>query len=484
VDARFAAYGARDPYLLLHKAVYFLLCAGLSTFTPFIAVYLRDVAGYSTQAVGVVMALRPLAILVSTPIWARIADCGYRRSIMIGTAAAATLVRTATIASDNVAYVAFTILAGEALAGSLFSLLDAAILSLLDVTSSTTYYGRTRLWGSIGWGAMAPLGGLIADAYGYRALFLTHAILMAPGIALATRIPVDTRAASRASNSAALASVLTFDVGIFMTTTFTMVRIIVIGDDMASQSLTTTTIPRHPLPIAQGMLGSIIGSFQFLFLQELGAPHSLMGLALTFTILSEVPSFFVSSWVLKRVGVVPVLAASLVAYAVRLGYYSQLQEPYATLPAELLHGLTFALGWAAATKYMHDTVPHDLAATALGLLSAAYNGVGACTGAMVGGALYASRGSHAMFAISCSFTLIGATALAVGAAKKRWFGRSLHASPQAPGPLAAPPPPPDDRPLAPISAPAASTSAATAATSADPVWTSPGAVHGGEHLSS
>ena len=39
---------------------------------------------------------------------------------------------------------------------------------------------------------------------------------------------------------------------------------------------------------------------------------------------------------------------------VRLAGYWALTEPVYTLPLELLHGVTFAFGWAALTRHVHD----------------------------------------------------------------------------------------------------------------------------------
>lgn len=101
----------------------------------------------------------------------------------------------------------------------------------------------------------------------------------------------------------------------------------------------------------------MLSNFQFIFLQDLGAPSSIKGLALTFTCIAEVPMFFVSTRILARFGVVQVLFSALLAYGIRFLLYSQLTNPTWTLPIELLHGFTYALGFAAATRYMHEVVP-------------------------------------------------------------------------------------------------------------------------------
>ncbi len=128
-----------------------------------------------------------------------------------------------------------------------------------------------------------------------------------------------------------------------------------------------------------------------------------MGLTITITCVAEVPVFFFTGWLLEAVGVHAVLHGVLAVYILRLAYYSVLQylvrscapehasaaallgrllrclcllrkrcepaagaagvttlaapltcagdqvTPWAVLPIELLHGVTFGLAWAAGT---------------------------------------------------------------------------------------------------------------------------------------
>jgi predicted MFS family arabinose efflux permease len=90
----FADYARRDPWLLLHKAVYLVLCVGWVCFMPFLPLYLAS-SGMSTEAVGVVLALRPLCVLCATPIFGALADRGYRRVVLVGSLVASSLCRAA-----------------------------------------------------------------------------------------------------------------------------------------------------------------------------------------------------------------------------------------------------------------------------------------------------------------------------------------------------------------------------------------------------
>lgn len=60
-----------------------------------------------------------------------------------------------------------------------------------------------------------------------------------------------------------------------------------------------------------GMLASCIGNFQFIFLRDLGASGSLLGLVLLFSILSEAPTFILSPVILRHVGTPVILAVRM-----------------------------------------------------------------------------------------------------------------------------------------------------------------------------
>ena len=114
-----------------------------------------------------------------------------------------------------------------------------------------------------------------------------------------------------------------------------------------------------------GMGLYVIGNFLFLFLEEIGADEFLMGLSLVFTVSTEIPFFFVSSWALRVFGVHALLVSAMVSYVLRyagipsnnayqckhraLGY-SFLTSSWWVLPLELLHGLTFGATWAAGIE--------------------------------------------------------------------------------------------------------------------------------------
>ena len=145
------------------------------------------------------------------------------------------------------------------------------------------------------------------------------------------------------------------------------------------------------------------------YLSSLGASNELLGIAVTMTAVTEFPMFIFCGVILRRINNTPLILLSvLVAYFFRMLYYSVLKDPWWTIPAELLHGVTFAIGWAASTQYVSLLLPPELSSTAQGLLSSIQFGLASSTGALIGGILMTNFGGRVMFQCAAVLALIGA----------------------------------------------------------------------------
>lgn len=119
-----------------------------------------------------------------------------------------------------------------------------------------------------------------------------------------------------------------------------------------------------------GILMGQITAFLFVYLaDELDAPPSLFGVCLAVMCVTEVPFFFFSGHLIKRLGNDVVLHLGLLTYILRFVYYSYLEDAWLVLPAEALHGLTYAASWAASTDYAASIAPPGLEASMQGFLS-------------------------------------------------------------------------------------------------------------------
>ena len=155
--------------------------------------------------------------------------------------------------------------------------------------------------------------------------------------------------------------------------------------------LSTSGVPLFlVLLLIIGTCKATVDVFLFLHLQvDLGATSLLLGLTLAVTTVGEVPFYFYSGALLERFGANRVVVLALVAYVVRLGWYAALGhfhlDVWWVLPVEVLHGLTFSLGWAACATHASEIAPPGYATTTQGVISATFWGVGFGIGGIGGG---------------------------------------------------------------------------------------------------
>ncbi len=167
-----------------------------------------------------------------------------------------------------------------------------------------------------------------------------------------------------------------------------------------------------------GVALGVLLSYQFIFLEQLGANRSLMALTLTFSTLSEIPFWFLSGRLLARFGPNRLIAFALAVSAVRQFAMGLMTAPWPALPIGLLHGPSFAVFWAAGVADADAAAPPGLGATAQGLFSAMVFGLGSALGGFIGGPAYEAIGFARLFAILGWLTL-GALLIFVAARMTR-----------------------------------------------------------------
>lgn len=118
-----------------------------------------------------------------------------------------------------------------------------------------------------------------------------------------------------------------------------------------------------------------------------------MGLSLTVTCAAEIPAFHFQGKLLALTGVSGMLHLVLGVFALRLACYFMLPwwgSPWAVLPVELLHGVTFACGWGAGTINCKRVAPPGLEATMQ---------VGGCAWWVPGAGMLHAAGVHVMYVV-------------------------------------------------------------------------------------
>ncbi|XP_041457236.1 major facilitator superfamily domain-containing protein 6-like [Lytechinus variegatus] len=241
-------------------------------------------------------------------------------------------------------------------------------------------FGKQRIWGAFGWGAFSLISGILIDHYARNssknlahfdpAFYLFLAFMLA-AVVFATFIVFPLQTSIKAQCQRIPRLIRKPEILGFLVTVCIL-----------------------------GMGFGVIGTFLFLYLQELEASHTLMGLTLTITCIAEIPFLFLSNRVIRFTGHIGALCFSLFCYTVRFLGYSLISNPWAVIPFELLHGITYGLSWAACTSYANQNAPPGLALTLQAVFTSVHMGFGKGLGTLLGGLVYDRFGSRNLFRAS------------------------------------------------------------------------------------
>jgi PPP family 3-phenylpropionic acid transporter len=354
---------------------YFFFYVAASGLLPFTALYYQSI-GLSGAQIGLLTGLAPLVMLVGAPLWTGIADASHRHKLVMSMTIVMAIVCSLIIPSLTNFALLFPLILIYAFTSAPIPLLgDSATMSMLG--DQREMYGRVRLGGTIGWGGMAFISGLLIErngivwAYWIYAAGMTLTLLVSQGL-------VFSRVEKQVSFWSGIGSLLANRRWVvFLGMAF------ICGVGMAS-----------------------INTYQFVYLEEIGASKSLMGLCLSVSTLSELPVMFFGHRLLKRFQARGLLVLGMLVIGLRVLLYAVFNTPIAILALQLLHGFTFPAIWIAGVSYAHENAPDALKATAQGLFGATMMGIGAAIGSFFGGILIGSVGGRGMYLVFGALVLV------------------------------------------------------------------------------
>jgi len=373
----------KDQGLWLVRALYFCFFAAVGTMVPYLNLYFESI-GLDGRQIGVLSSMMPFLTPLSTPFWGAVADRWRLHRRLLSLALLGAVLWVLAMAQTRTFAGLLIVMVGYALfASPVTPLMDSITMSVL--AGHRERYGRQRLWGSLGFVLAAWGVGRVIQHTQRGMMFYAYVGLLGPALLLSLWLPireVELRTPLRAGLNRLLRQ-----------------RTWVIF--LASLFLLCITIA--------GM-----NNFLSLYVVALGGGEELVGMAWALGALTEIPVMFLAPNLVRRLGLRRVLALAYLLYAVRWVLYAIMPAPEWVLAINLMHGLTFGALWTAGVSYADAMAPSGLKATAQGLFTATYWGLGSAIGAVVSGFLYAGVGPASMFAV---YSVVALAALALF-----WFG--------------------------------------------------------------
>jgi PPP family 3-phenylpropionic acid transporter len=143
------------------------------------------------------------------------------------------------------------------------------------------------------------------------------------------------------------------------------------------------------------------------------------GITVASTILLELPIFYTSSGLLRRLGPEALLSIACVAYIVRtIGYVLVPEMSFVVISLDLLHGISFACSQIAGVQFVATVMPDTYEASGQGVLLI-IRGAGATIGLFVGGIMEDTLGSRGLYACLSAVVTFGLAILGVASMTKR-----------------------------------------------------------------
>ncbi|XP_001629670.2 uncharacterized protein LOC5509111 [Nematostella vectensis] len=277
------------------------------------------------------------------------------------------------------------IVVGEFLESPCVTLADASLLEMLG--EERRFYGKQRLWGSVGFGIFSFVVGVLLERSqtlicgykytDYMICFCFFGILMLLTLLVSSGFQFRYFEVKTNTTSAAIAALCNVHYGSCM--------------------------------IAACIMGVNYGmchNFLVWFLEDLGASKTLMGIAIISRCFADTLTFYVAGTIIKALGQVRIMIAVLLSYAVVFQAYTLLENPWYVIPVEVLNGVTYALAWSACTSYLVGAGPHEAVTTIQGILQGVYWGLGTGTGTIAGGYLIHHLGPVSAFRLTAVLSLL------------------------------------------------------------------------------
>jgi MFS transporter, PPP family, 3-phenylpropionic acid transporter len=252
---------------------------------------------------------------------------------------------------------------------AIIPLSDNAVL--VNLGSRQRDYGKIRLWGSIGVGALAWITGWLVQRSQLNIIFYIYIIFMSIAAIIAFQLPKPPHIAIQSYWKS------------------------------ASQFFHDNRWKRFLFGcLLAGFSQLFLGYYIFIFSKNLGAQEDTIGFFVAIASATNIVVFFLMPRILKRWSALQVMIFSNILLAVRCTITAFIREPNWVILVQLLDGPTWGTMWAAGVHYANEIAPHGLGASAQALYNAIYLGLGGIISAGLGGVIYSTWGAPILFLIA------------------------------------------------------------------------------------
>jgi len=271
----------------------------------------------------------------------------------------------------------------------LYSIFLAPTNSILTETTLNSLgnprdYSIVRMGGSVGWGIVALITGLLLNdpAVNLTIIFTLHIFFLILLLIFSFLLPGADHARSTGTEKAS-------------------------PKDVWEMLHLPAFLAWMGIIFLWGATESSISSFLFLHIKHLGGSPALMGTALSVSLLGEIAALAVAKRIQHKVGSRRMMILAFVVRVIWFAAVVRIQQPALILINQFIGGTSFSLIHAGGVAYVNERAPERIGTTAQAVRGSIQFGLGGGVGALVSGALYQSYGSTALYRVMAVISLSG-----------------------------------------------------------------------------
>lgn len=331
----------RDLWVM--RIYYFVWLGGSGFFSPFLNLFYVQ-QGLSGSEIGAITAISAVVALVVAPIWTRrsSASAHPRRLLQVGLILSS--ITLLWLGRQHLFWWIAVVIAIRTLVNTGVSPLSDA-LALATTGATRSGFGSVRVWGSIGWAFVVLLSGWLIERHGFMAGFVGGAVTLLISTVLIQRVNMGN------SRPGALSR-----------------------PRQAGFKATALNQLRNPAMIGLALMLIFIGfgnngvnQFETVFLDQLGAKESLIGIASMVSSVVEIPGMFWADHLVRKRGAHTVLSISMLMNVALRGLVLAFPSIPMIIAERAVGGISFSFYTVALVKYISGQTEEHETATALAL---------------------------------------------------------------------------------------------------------------------
>ncbi|HOE34374.1 MAG: MFS transporter [Chloroflexi bacterium] len=375
---------------ILIFSVYFLVFfAGMGFIQPFLSLHFRSI-GFSGVQVGALGTFSSLGLILTATQYGLFFDRSSRKRLILALSlllAALTLFFLPYLRVFGMALVLF--IAHRIITSS--SITATENLSYQVSSDGATHgkpsFGRLRLWGSVGFGITAVIGGWLFGTRGVLVndqLFLAF-MLVSIGIILFV-MPADFfrdgKADQKSGNPAGLKGIIS----LIFRDRYLLLTVLALA-------LTDT-------------LSDGVRSFEPIFMKDLGLTESIIGAAVSLSCFLEVPMMLLADRWIQKLEVHQLVYFILIFDLTRRLLVWFLPFPWLVFTLNILTAVSFTLRLVTTIHLINLRVPRQYTTTAVTFVSITLNGISHMLSNALSGVVYDNFGGRPIYLVSACFCVI------------------------------------------------------------------------------